>query len=227
MLSGSKAAAVASLALMAGVCTLACCLVRPATAGINLSWNDCGAFGTNVTPLTCTSNVGELVMIVSATPPAPLSTAAAHVAVLDLQTTGATLSPWWDMRGDTGCRRVALSASYVFTFFSFVNCVDAWDSQAIGGFAYDDPLSPGFAMGANRARLRVVCARSGSSSFAAGTEYYLSRIVISKAKTVGLGSCSGCTDDATILLNQVEIDSRPDTIYPTILTSPDNGVCIR
>jgi len=50
---------------------------------------------------------------------------------------------------------------------------------------------------------------------------------MSKVKTVGLGRCTGCTDDATIRLNQVEVVSQPEAVYSTILTTPDNGVCVR
>ena len=212
--------------LLISAVSLACCLVRPVAAGINLSWNDCGAFGTSSTPLTCTSNNGSLLMIVSATPTVTLGQALTQETVIDVVTSGATLSPWWDMRASGGCRPTSLSSAYSFAPLS--NCADPWSGQALGGFDYSiAPILDG--PSGIDARIRSVCALPAFAPVVleAGIEYYMCEIVINKKKTVGLGSCAGCTDDATFTLNSVKI-SQPDGApngNPTY-TTPDNGVVI-
>jgi hypothetical protein len=212
--------------LLISLLALACCLARPAAAGINLSWNDCGAFGTSSTPLTCTSNLGSLLMIVSATPTETIAQALTQETVIDIVTSGATLSPWWDMRASGGCR--PLSLSVFFSFEPLANCADPWSGQALGG--YDYAIAPIFEVPYwIDARIRTVCALPAHSPVVleAGTEYYMCEIIINKAKTVGLGSCAGCTDDGTFTLDSVKI-SQPDGApggNPTY-TTPDHGVVI-
>jgi hypothetical protein len=212
--------------VLVALLVLACGVARPAAAGINLSWNDCGAFGSSSTPLTCTSNVGKLLMIVSATPTVTLGQALTQETVIDIVTSGPTLSPWWDMRASGGCRPTSCSAS--FSFEPLANCADPWSGQALGGFDYG--IAPIFnAPSGTDARIRTVCALPAHSPVVleAGTEYYMCEIIINKAKTVGLGSCAGCTDDGTFTLESVKI-SEPDNApegNPTY-TTPDNGVVI-
>jgi hypothetical protein len=212
--------------LQISLLTLTCCLARPAAAGINLSWNDCGAFGSVSTPLLCTTNTGRITMMLSATPTGPIPQACAEESVIDLQTSGAVLSPWWDMRSGLGCRSTSCFASFDFTSFS--NCADPWLGQALGGLDYADALSSG-SFAPNRARIRTISAVPTSSAFAlaAGTEYYMASVSFNMLKTVG-GACPGCTDDATLSLSQIRIDQvsgAPGGDF--ILRDADNGVCIR
>jgi len=199
-----------------------------ASAGINLSWNDCGTFGTNFVPLTCTSNTGNIILVVSATPDINLDNALTQETVIDLETSAATISPWWDMRA-TGCRPTSISSPFSFTI---ANCTDPWNGQALGGMDYGVAPIPGVTNGnhPNHARIRTVCALSAATPAAlvAGTEYYMCEVVINKQKTAGLGSCAGCTDDATFFLNSVKI-SQPDgsTGGNPTYTTADNNTCVR
>jgi hypothetical protein len=204
----------------------ACLSVPPASAGINLSWNDCGAFGSVSTPLLCTTNTGRITMMLSATPTGPIPQACGEESVIDLQTSGAVLSPWWDMRAGGGCRPTSCFASFDFTSFS--NCNDPWLGQALGGLDYADALSS-LSFGPNRARIRTVSAVPTASAFAlaAGTEYYVASVSFNMLKTVG-GTCPGCTDDATLSLSQIRIDQvlgAPGGDF--VLRDADNGICIR
>jgi len=212
----------AAAALLAAACLSA----PPACAGINLSWNDCGAFGSVSTPLLCTTNTGRITMVLSATPTGPIPQACAEESVIDLQTSGAVLSPWWDMRSGGGCRPTSCFASFDFT--SFANCADPWLGQAVGGLDYADAHSS-LSFAPNRARIRTVSAVPATSAFAlaAGTEYYVASVSFNMLKTVG-GACPGCTDDATLSLSQIRIDQvsgAPGGDF--ILRDADNGVCIR
>ena len=201
-----------------------------ASAGVNLSFNDCGSFGVSSVPLTCTANTGNFILVVSANPTATIPLALTQETVIDLETSAASISPWWDMRASGGCRPT--SASTAFAFGALANCVDPWSGQALGG--YDYAIAPLFdatnGSHPNRARIRTVCALPAFApvQLDAGTEYYMCEVVINKAKTVGLGSCAGCTDDATFYLNSVKI-SQPDGApggNPTF-ASADNSACAR
>src|SRR5690348_5741047 len=133
--------------------TLACWLVRPAAAGINLSWNDCGAFGDASTPLVCTTNIGAITMVVSVRPTVSMPQVGAGSAVIDLQTNATAISPWWDLRAGGGCRPAALTSSFVFT--SLTNCADPWMGQAGGGLEFIDAQTTGYLYAPNRAQIRI------------------------------------------------------------------------
>ena len=66
-----------------------------AAGGVNLSWNDCGAFGTMQRNFACNTNSGVNTMFASAIAPVPMPQLNGHAGVLDLQTNQATLSSWW------------------------------------------------------------------------------------------------------------------------------------
>jgi hypothetical protein len=202
-----------------------------ASAGINLSFGDCGTAGSNFSALTCTNNGGaSLILVVSATPVVDINQALTQETVIDLATSAASISPWWDMRASGGCRPT--SASTTFSFGALGSCSDPWSGQALGG--YDYAIAPLFdatnGSQLNRARIRTVCALPAFAPvlLSQGTEYYMCEVIINKQKTVGLGSCAGCTDDATFFLNSVKI-SQPDGApggNPTF-TSADNNTCVR
>src|SRR5689334_18531138 len=172
---------------------LSFCLAPVAHAGINLSWDDCGAFGSISTPLTCTSNSGTLMMIVSVTPSATIPQALGQDSFIQVETSAAAISPWWDLREGVGCRPVSLAAS--FSFGTLSNCVDAWQGGASGLHQWLNAPFTGVTQ-ANRARLELTSSVPASSpvQLTAGTEYYFAEAIINKQKTTGLGSCAGCTD---------------------------------
>ncbi|HTK32364.1 MAG TPA: hypothetical protein VL332_10410, partial [Candidatus Saccharimonadaceae bacterium] len=130
-----------------------------ASAGINLSFGDCGTAGSNFSALTCTNNGGaSLILVVSATPVVDINQALTQETVIDLATSAASISPWWDMRASGGCRPT--SASTTFSFGALGSCSDPWSGQALGG--YDYAIAPLFdatnGSQLNRARIRTVCA---------------------------------------------------------------------
>jgi hypothetical protein len=210
-------------------CALAICAAAPAAAGVNLSWNDCGAFGISATRLACTSNVGKLTLVLSVTPQSDVPLALTMETLIDIGTSGAAISPWWDMRNRNGCRANSCSAG--FSFGNLANCEDPWMGLAIGGYDYAiSPLSDTDNNNPNRARIYAVCALPSASPvrLEAGKEYYLCEVLIDMAKTVGVGSCPGCTDDAIFTAQYAKIsepDGSPDG-NPTYTTT-DNGSCVR
>jgi hypothetical protein len=180
----------ALLALTAGMAS--------AQSGINLSWNDCGAFGVLQKNFACTSNSGASTAYASAIAPTQMDQFNGMAGVIDIQTNQAALSPWWHLEA-LGCRANATPfISADFNFLANVNCLDPWGGGASGGSNYaPNPSVP------NRARFRAVCAIPGSTGITGTDEYYMFKMTITNARTVGTGSCAGCLDGACIVLNSI------------------------
>jgi hypothetical protein len=174
--------------------------------GINLYWNDCspagGGVGVSDQLNPCTANTGAFLLYASLNPAPGIEACVGEEGVIDLQTSAAALSPWWQMRSD-GCRPTSISTQFAFSVF---NCGDPWNGQALGGmdYAYSGP---------NRARIRTVCAQpiATAGPLAAGTEYYMFAVKIDKVKSTGTGNCAGCLDAACLVLNSIKITQPTGT----------------
>src|SRR5437762_12711158 len=117
--------------------------------------------------------------------------------------------------GSSRSRPTSLTSSFDFTSDLFA-CYDYWSGGASGGLIED-------LLGGNRARIRAVCAVPSeyATPVEEGTEAYSFKININNSKTVGLGACAGCTDQACIVLSQIKIDQLAGSGYPDILlTNP-------
>jgi 4-alpha-glucanotransferase len=73
--------------------------------------------------------------------------------------------------------------------------------------------------GANRARIRTVCAIVGTTSIDHVSEYYVFRVSIANVSTTGTGSCEGCTDGACIVLNRIRL-TQPSGVGDYTITTP-------
>ena len=187
-----------SRALLATAACLALASTAQAAGGLNLSWSDCSTFGTMQRNFACASNTAPAhIMYGSAITGVDMGQLNGQASVLDLQTNQAALSNWWQL-GAGGCRAGLISAGFDFT--ANVNCLDPWAGQAAGGINY----TAGFG-GANKARIRTVCAIPGSTSISGTDEYYFFKVTILNGKTTGNGSCAGCTDGACVVFNSIEV----------------------
>jgi hypothetical protein len=184
--------------LMAGALLALTAGIASAQGGINLSWTDCGAFGTLQKNFACTSNSGTQSMTASVVTGVDMAQLNGQASVLDMQTNQAALSNWWQFNTG-GCRfgSPALIAGN-FDFTAVSNCLDPWGGTASGGLNY----APGFS-GPNRARIRTVCAIIGSTGITGVDEYYMFKVNISNARSTGAGACAGCTDGACIVFNSI------------------------
>src|SRR5882672_1976806 len=185
--------------LMAGALLALTAGIASAQGGINLSWNDCAAFGQLQKNFACNSNGGATnTMYASAVTGVQMDQLNGEASVMDMQTNQAALSSWWQFNTG-GCR--FNSPSYLSANFDFtanINCIDPWLGGASGGISY----SPGFG-GPNRARIRTVCAIIGSTAITATDEYYFFKVSFSNQRSTGNGSCVGCTDGACIVFNSI------------------------
>jgi hypothetical protein len=167
--------------------------------GVNLSWDDCGVSGSASKSNACTNNGAKGSMYTSVVPPVDIPRANGSTSTVDLQTTAAALSPWWEMRAGSGCRPGAMSGSMDFTSGPF-NCADPWSGPAGAGTDY----VLGFG-GPNRARVKVAGAIPGIVNLTADTEWYQTKMTILGTKTAGATGCAGCLDGACFVLNDIFI----------------------
>ena len=186
----------------------------PASAsGINLSWDDCGAFGTGNRDFACDTNAGEDVLVGSFSFPFAVSMIASEI-VIDLYAPCPAFQEWWAMR--TGlCRSGSLLYSFDFTGGPG-SCYDYWQGAALGGISMDAPVG-------NRSRIKVLAALPAGSPInpiPVETEIYTFKARINHAKTVAPGACDGCQTGMCILLNSIKlVQPSPEPSY--FLTNPD------
>ncbi len=191
-------------------------------AGINLSWDDCGTFGTEIKASSCITNVGTpFTAVGSFVPPPGVDEFLGLSADLSITTLG-PLPDWWK-HGTGQCRvNAGLLTQFDFNTGPF-NCVNFYEGWAAGGFAYD------VAFGApDRARLRIQCAvpvdnRGPVSAF---DEYYAFKVLLTRAKSSGDGGCAGCSVPATITLNEIQLFQPFEANFDPSITTPLNRTSI-
>jgi hypothetical protein len=191
---------------------------QPYPAQVDLSWSDCvlGPYSVDMAN-DCTTNDGLMgTLYVSFVPPGLMPLFLGSLSVIDLQTSGATLSPWWHLES-TGCRNASLSANVDFTHGP-TSCADFWNGQASYGFNCATP-SPHTSL-PNSARIKIVAAVP--SQFYGPIDnskvWYAYTLIISNSQTVGAGACSGCLDGACIVVNQMQL-TQPLPAPDVFLTS--------
>ena len=196
------------------------------TGTINLGWLDCPSGGGAVTrTFACNTNTGGgHTLIGTFVGGDGLTLVSGFSAVLDLQTSGPDLAPWWQTRASlpAGCRPASMAHSFDFTGGP-ANCYDYWQGGANGGSSANYPTTA-----ANRARLLMQAALPlGDTRITAvpkGQEVYTFKLTFNNAKTVGLGACAGCNAEACIVLNSILVTQTPGTpggnyVYSTPGTS--------
>ncbi len=174
----------------------------PAGGGLNLGWDDCGGAPASLNKtFACDTNSGTNTLVGSFVAPSLVDSMTASEIVMDLQSAGATLPAWWQMRFQFGCRPSALTQSADFTAGPFT-CFDYWSGGASGGVIEDFPVL-------NRARIKMLEGVPVGSplirGILEGAEVYSFKCNISNAKTVGSGSCAGCATGVCIVLNSIRI----------------------
>ena len=181
------------------------------TGGVNLGWLDCAPTGATSRVSLCNTNSGGGHIITgSFVAGDSLTLVTGFAGVVDIQTApGATISPWWSIRASLppGCRPAAMSFSADFTGGP-ASCTDVWLGGATGGVTADQPSG-------NRIRLKPQAALPlGDSRIGPidpGTTVYAFKVTINNTKTVGLGACAGCLDEACLVLNTILVTQTPGT----------------
>jgi hypothetical protein len=189
-------------------------------AGVNLGWNDCPAGGTYTLTRTfaCNTNTGLNTLVGSFVAPAGVIQMSANEVVMDVQTGGATLAPWWTMAA--GQCRAAASVAGDFNFVGGpFTCVDYWQAGAIGSLSWS--VLPNTT---NRCRIKGVFALPAGdariTSVPVDLEVYSFKCNINNAKSTGLGACAGCNAEACIVLNEITINQPAPDPPRTPITNP-------
>jgi hypothetical protein len=176
-------------------------LASAGSGGLNLGWTDCGGSPASLNrTFACSTNTGSFTLVGSFVTPSSVTAASGIVSIMDMQTAGVLLPPWWGMA--TGlCRAGSLTANFDFTNGPW-SCIDYWQGGASGAVTMDPPQG-------NRARIRVVATLPAGSplitSIPEGDEVYAFKVIIDAARTTGLGACAGCQREAVICFTSVTI----------------------
>jgi hypothetical protein len=185
-----------------------------AGAGINLSWDACGAAGTELETFACNTNSGTAFsMVGSFTPPAGISQFLGLNGELRIAST--TLPNWW--KHESGQCRGTTGLAVDFASAPSGACLTPWTGQQVGGFTYQ---VDGF--GPNTARLVL----SGAvpidqmASLSASSEYEAFRVNVQRTLTTGAGACAGCDQPVRITLEQIQLFQPPAAANDPILTAP-------
>ena len=174
-------------------------------AGVNLSWDNCGAAGGPSKTFNCATNTGSAVFVASVSAPAGIGLWTSFETEIQVQSNGAWPA-WWALRNQTGqtgqCRAGALSTSQDFTGAPYAGaCGDTYLNQGAGGIT---TYLVGF-NGANRARLAVTYSVPSANQVPLdpGFEYFSMRGSILYTKTVGTGACAGCNEGVCLVCTYV------------------------
>lgn len=182
--------------LLFAACSLLLLAARTADAGnINLRWNACsGDGGVMNRTFACDTNAGSNVLVGSFVLPQDTQPGMNGIEiVVDLATAGATLPPWWEFKNTGACRLNSMSINFTVSPLA-VQCADWAEGQAVGGIlSYTTPYGP------NSARIRAGSAVPPLfDGLFGGQEYFAFNLLLNNQKTVGTGSCSGCSLGACI-----------------------------
>ncbi len=191
-----------------------------AAAGVALRWSNCFSDGgLSNKSFACNQNIGTEQLIGTF----QLATAASPVfgfqTRLIVATSGPSLPAWWGFLNAGSCRQTAAALGSAQPGASVV-CQDAWSGQAAAGIG----IYAVGVLGPSTARISGVGAVPGTvpSSLSAGIEYFCFHINISHAKSVGTGSCAGCSTPACIMIEDIQVMGAGSTTV-ALLTTPSNG----
>lgn len=187
--------------------------------GLNLHWNDCGVGGGATTmAFNCASNAGApYTLIASVFPQAPMTQFAAATAVIDIGVQGGTLPQWWQTNSGQ-CRANAIAMSFDPSN-NLSSCLDIWGGNPnLQVTAVQQGVN-----GPDRVRLNGVAAIPAGSEIplAAGDELWLCRVTIGRAATL---TCAGCALGASIVLNEVSIQSPSEP--KQVITNQAGNYCV-
>lgn len=189
----------------------------------NLAWDNClGGGGLQAKTSPCNSNVGNNFLFSSVTAPAGMDRWAAFEQELRFVGNNRTaVRPWWQLRGTGQCRAGALLAGADFS--SVTGCQDAYalgggGSGGIGAWQINNPV-PG------DIRLTLVFAVPAGSEQALtpDAEYYVARLQITNAKTVGTGACAGCNEGMCIAVINTKVVQPAGAAGGNVDVSNPNG----
>jgi hypothetical protein len=201
---------------------LVLCVAPAARAAdeLYLRWDNCyGDGGAYNKVFACDTNSGTEVLVGSFRLAATAAFSAIEIKV-DLATFGPEMPSWWLM-GSSFCRSASsLSASFSPPATS-IACLDPWTELggAFGGFNED-------ALGFGIARFRGIVALPAGITYTAqaGQEVFAFQLRINHARTVGAGSCAGCSTPICIGWGEGRFNTgQTSFVFIVGANTPENG----
>lgn len=201
------------------------------SAGINLSWGDCGLTGTSNLVWACNANLSasatpQLFVVASFIPPDNPHAVVGIDAVFHWNNHQAVLSSWWQYgvqfidsstTGPPGCRSGSMAAQFDASRLASggTNCFDYTGPSPSGSSRIFYGTANGITQDASSGYAKVhVTVPSGSATPLDSTvETYAPWLRIDKLKTIGTGSCAGCRDSTIIVLDSVTLYYDDNTAF--------------
>lgn len=219
-------------------CALAAGLLHPVPAsadpGVSLAWTTCrGDGGASNRSFACDTNTGSNQLVISFELPVDLPQVSGNEIVADLISLSTPLPAWWDMRNVGSCRTTSLGFNTVVGAGNVV-CQD-WaqggSTGGIGGYATGTPSSVGSIDPSvwpqhRKLTMALAVAPSYLQDLVAGTEYFCCNVTVNNAKTIGTGSCAGCTDPVCLVVNSINVTTPvlANNIYIGYPSSPGSNI---
>src|SRR6185503_4704358 len=191
------------ITLLCGLLLAVTASVAAAGPGVGLTWLNCSTDGgVQNRSFACNSNGGSNQLVGTFELGASLPGVVGTEIVIDIATASATLPAWWEFKNVGTCRSASLTMNQVISAAA-VNCIDWAQGASAGGIgAYNIG-----ARGPNTARMvaALAVAAAGAADLEPGTEYFSFNLLINNAKSVGTGSCAGCSTPACIVFNSINV----------------------
>ena len=177
-------------------------------ADIRLAWNNCdGDGGLHTIMFDCNTNSSAQAhtLVASFTAPPGITqyiSNEAHILVMTSSGLTPPLPDWWAIKGAGQCRNGAATADANFTAGPF-GCTDVWSGAASGALATFNVgyLSPSW----GRMNLVFAVPAENAVPLVEGQEYYAFKVTIQNDKTVGSGSCAGCSTPVALYLARLVV----------------------
>ena len=177
-----------------------------------MRWQFCSGEGTGTQnrAFACASNVGSNTLVTSFELPADLAQVSGIELVLDFLSQSATMPLWWDFKNPGTCRGGSLGVNVSFDANNLV-CQD-WSAglqgAGIGSYTTGTPpsmgsIDPNLANQHRRLTIASAVPPASLQDLVTATEYFACNITVNNAKTVGTGSCAGCTEPICIVFNSL------------------------
>jgi len=171
--------------------------------GVALRWDAClGDGGTQNRAFACDTNTGSETLVASYVPGRDFNGVTGLEPQIDIFSSSAGIPGWWQFKNVGTCRQTSLSISFAPPAGA-IACIDAAPGLLSGGIGTYEFLS------GQRIRVRMAFAVAPPDTFSLfnGQHYFAFSLKINHAKTVGAGSCAGCSAPMCIGYSGVTITS--------------------
>jgi len=186
-------------------------------AGVSLRWDSCyGDGGIQNKNFACDTNAGSETLVGSFTLSADLPHVSGTEIVLDLAFAGTSTPRWWAFFNVSTCRRTSLTFSFAAPG-ACVNWADSFEAGGIGAYNIGN-------RGPNTVRVVMATAvpPGDLKDLSGGQEYFSFRLAMDNLKTVGDGSCAGCTTPGCLVIHSIRVTTQVVSSF-ALLDGAANG----